>query len=194
MSTLDQTTARLAIVTGVVALASFVSLFVFFAVGGLFGPLNDAGNGLTGILSAALAWRLGGGVAGRVGVWLAVAGGLVAVIGSALILSGTTGFLLAGLVSSTGFGLIGAWLVAFGRGPTTATWPRSLAALGTIAGALMLFGFVTAPGIAMGLDDMAAAPWWIWIGFVGWLGAFIAYPAWAIWVGRSAQLERPPSS
>ena len=185
MSGADQTTARLAIVTGVVALASFASLFIFFAVGGVFGPLNDAGNGLTGILAAALAWRLGGGVAGRAGVWLAVAGGLVTAIGSALILSGTTGFFLAGLVSSTGFGLVGAWLVAFSRGPATVGWPRSMAALGTIAGALMLVGLVTAPGIAMGFDDMEAAPGWIWIGFVGWLGAFIAFPAWAIWAGRS---------
>ncbi len=184
MSRLDPTTAWLAIATGAVALASFASLFIFFAVEGPFGPLNDAGNGLTGLLSALLAWRLGGGVAGRAGVWLAVAGGLIAVIGSALILSGTTGFFLAGLVSSTGFALVGAWLVSFSRGPTTVDWPRLRASLGTIAGVLMLFGLVTAPGIAMGLDDMDTAPWWVWIGFVGWLGTFVAFPVWAIWVGR----------
>lgn len=185
MSGIDQGTARLAIVTGVVALASFASLFIFFTVGGLFGPLNDAGNGLTGLLTAALAWRLGGGVAGRTGVWLAVAGGLITVIGSALILSGTTGFFFAGLVSSAGFGLVGAWLVSFNRGPATVEWPRLRVSLGTIAGVLMLFGLVTAPGIAMGLDDMDAAPAWLWLGFIGWLGSFAAYPVWAIWLGRA---------
>jgi hypothetical protein len=23
----------------------------------------------------------------------------------------------------------------------------------------------------------------VWIGFVGWLGTYVAYPAWAIWLG-----------
>ena len=183
MSGVDQATARLAFVTGVVALASFASLVIFFIVGGLFGPLNDAGNGLTGVLSAALAWRLGGGAAGRFGVWLAVAGGLVVAVGSALILSGTTGFFLAGLVSSTGFGLVGIWLLALNRRPP-AGWPGRLATLGLAAGLLMAVGLVTAPGIALGLDDMETAPAWIWVGFVGWLGAFLAYPAWAVWLGR----------
>lgn len=181
----DRSTAQLMIVTGVVALAALVSLFVFFVVGGLFGPLNDAGNGLTGILSAVLAWRLGGGRFGKLGVWLAIGGGILVLVGSALVLSGTTGFFLAGLVSSAGFGLLGVWLVGLNRGPARDTWPRSMASLGVIAGVLMVTGLITIPGIAMGIDDMDSAPWWLWLGFVGWLGTFVAYPAWAIWVGRT---------
>jgi hypothetical protein len=47
----------------------------------------------------------------------------------------------------------------------------------------MLLGLVALPGIAAGLDDMATAPAWIWIGQLGWLGIFVAYPAWALWTG-----------
>ena len=39
------------------------------------------------------------------------------------------------------------------------------------------------PGIALRLDDMATAPAWVWIGFLSWLGMYVAYPAWAIWMG-----------
>jgi hypothetical protein len=182
----DRTTATLAIATGVIAIASLLSLITFFTVGGLFGPFNDIGNGVTGLLSGVLAWRLGGGLGGRVAVWIAMAGAAVVAAGSLLILSGTTGFFLAGLVSSTGFGLVGIWLAALNRQAPPA-WPRRLATLGLVAGVLMVFGLVTAPGIVLGISDMATAPAWIWLGFVGWLGAFIAYPAWAIWLGRSVR-------
>jgi hypothetical protein len=49
---------------------------------------------------------------------------------------------------------------------------------------LMALGFVVAPGIAMGIDDMNAVPAWIWIGEIGWLGTFFLYPIWALWLGR----------
>ena len=51
----------------------------------------------------------------------------------------------------------------------------------------MALGIVAAPGIVLGLDDMATAPGWVWIGLCGWLGIFVVYPAWAIWV---ASVER----
>jgi hypothetical protein len=47
----------------------------------------------------------------------------------------------------------------------------------------MAIGFAVLPGIALRLDDMATAPGWIWIGEIGWLGIFVVYPAWAIWLG-----------
>ena len=46
----------------------------------------------------------------------------------------------------------------------------------------MALGFVSAPGIVLRLDDMAAAPAWVWVGSMGWLGTFVVYPAWAIWL------------
>jgi multisubunit Na+/H+ antiporter MnhB subunit len=55
--------------------------------------------------------------------------------------------------------------------------------LGIVAGLVMAIGFVVIPGIAMGLDDMDAAPAWVWLGFLGWLGIFFLYPVWSIRFG-----------
>ena len=58
-------TGRLAITVGVVAAGSVACLATFFAARGPFGTLNDVGNAATGVLSAALAWRLRHEIAGR---------------------------------------------------------------------------------------------------------------------------------
>jgi len=180
---------RVPLALGVVAFASVASLVLFFVVGGPFGTINDLGNALVGILSALLAWMLRPrGVEGSplaVAISLVVLGAAITVVGSALVVSGTTGFFLAGLVSSVGFAFVGLWLVALNRSMRSdGRWPRGLVMLGLVAGTIMAVGFATAPGIAMGLDDMDAAPGWIWIGYAGWIGTFFLYPAWAIWLGR----------
>jgi hypothetical protein len=179
-------TGSLALAVGVVAAGSAVFLATYFVAQGPFGTINDIGNAATGILSGWLAWGLRRQLSGRaadVAVGAALVGGAIAVVGSALVVSGTTGFLFAGLVSSVGFAGIGAWLVALNRSAGTAGWPRRVRAVGVAAGALMAFGVVTAPGILLGLDDMATAPVWVWIGFLSWLGIYVAYPVWAIWLG-----------
>jgi hypothetical protein len=48
----------MAVAVGVVQLVGLVSLIVFFAIGELFGALNDVCIGLAGILSGVLAWML----------------------------------------------------------------------------------------------------------------------------------------
>jgi hypothetical protein len=178
---------RLALATGFVAVGSAICLGTFFAVGGPFGTLNDIGNAATGVLSGWLAWRLRGDVTGRVGqlaVGAAVVGAVVTVVGSSLVVSGTTGFLFAGLVSSVGFAGIGAWLVILNRSRTQlGVWPGTLRAAGVVAGALMAAGILTLPAIPAGYDDMDTAPGWIWIGFVSWLGTYVVYPAWALAMG-----------
>lgn len=190
MSGEDSTAERLAYAVAVVAVASIASLAVFFAVGGPFGTFNDVGNGLIGILSAALAmalWRRAGSrPSAAAAVGAAIVGAGIAVVGSGLVVSGTTGFFLAGLVSSVGFALIGLWLIVVNR--TVATddrWSRRLTALGTVAGVLMAFGFAAAPGIAQGIDDAATAPGWAWIASVGWIGVYVLYPAWAVSLARA---------
>ena len=60
-----QDTGRLALAIGVVAAGSAVCLATYFAVQGPFGTINDIGNAATGVLSAALAWRLRRQIAGR---------------------------------------------------------------------------------------------------------------------------------
>jgi hypothetical protein len=168
----------LAIAVGVVAIASAVSLALFFAIQGPFGIINDILNGVLAVLAAALAWSLSGSV---VPVYVAVLGALIAVVGSVLVVTGATGFFLAGLVSTVGFALIGAWLLWYSwslSASSTLRW------VGIAAGALMIVGIVVIPGIAMRLDEFDKAPAWIWLGFVSWLGVYVALPAWSIWFGH----------
>src|SRR5215472_1862890 len=97
---MDRGSAVLSVAVGISAVASAVSLGVFFIVGDPFGTINDALNGVLAVLSGVLAWRL----SGAVGVtYVALLGVAIAVMGSALVMSGRTGFFLAGLVSSLGF-------------------------------------------------------------------------------------------
>jgi hypothetical protein len=192
-------TGRLAVAVGAVAVGSLACLATYFAVGGPFGTMNDIGNAATGVLSACLALRLRRhipGLAGDLAAGAALAGAALSVVGSALVISGTTGFVLAGLVSSVGFAGVGAWLVVANRRiGELAGWPRRLRALGIAAGSLMALGVVTAPGILLGIDDMATAPTWVYIGFLGWLGTYVAYPAWAIWLGvRETRLAGGPDA
>ncbi len=117
---------------------------------------------------------------------LAFGGAAIAAVGSALVVTDTTGFFLAGLVSNVGFALVGLWLIGVNRGlASDETLPRQLATLGLAAGVVMALGLASIPGIILGIDDMAWAPGWIWIGSVGWIGSFVLYPIWALWFGRS---------
>jgi hypothetical protein len=178
---------RLALAIGAVAVGSAACLATYFAVGGPFGTFNDIGNAATGVLSGWLAWRLRGELTselGRIVTGAALVGATITVVGSALVVSGTTGFFFAGLVSSVGFAAIGAWLAFLNQNLRAAgVSPRRLRTLGVVAGALMAVGVVAAPGIVLGLDDAATAPAWAWIGSMGWLGTYVVYAAWAIWTG-----------
>lgn len=182
-----QDTGRVAVAVGIVAACSAICLATYFAVRGPFGTINDIGNATTGVLSAVLAWRLRRYMPGRAGdlaVAAATVGAGVTVVGSGLVISGTTGFLLAGLVSSVGFVGIGMWLMWTNRRTSQVLgWPRGLRSLGVLGGALMALGIAAVPGILLRIDDMETAPWWVWLGFVGWLGIYVLYPAWAIRVG-----------
>jgi hypothetical protein len=186
----DRITGGIAVLVGAVALISVASLAAFFAVGGPFGAINDWTIGVFGFLTGLLAVALGrpDGTTrtppGIVSIGFAVIGAAIVVVGSSLVISDTTGFLLAGLVESLGFALIGVWLIVFNRSIEGETrWPRRLPGLGIVAGLVMAIGFVVVPGIATGLDDMDSAPPWVWLGFLGWVGIFFLYPVWSIWLG-----------
>ena len=180
-------TGRLGLTIGAVAAGSAVCLATYFIVRGPFGTINDIGNAATGVMSGWLAWRMrrrADSPAADAAVGAALVGAAITVVGSALVVSRTTGFLFAGLVSSLGFAGIGAWLVVVNRSQREMrAWPRALRRLGVVAGALMVVGIVLVPGILLGLDDPATAPAWVWIGFLGWLGIYVAYPVWAISMG-----------
>jgi hypothetical protein len=184
---------RLALAVGVVGLGAWVSLIVFFAVGGPFGLINDVGNGALAVCSGALATAaLRSTPYPRKGLivatGLAVVGTIVAVLGSVLVILEITGYFLAGLVSGTGFALIGLWLVAVNLAPAAVSalrLPTRLARLGVVAGAVMAIGFLNVPGVVMGLDDMGAAPGWLLAGGAGWTGVYLLLPIWCIWLSRS---------
>jgi hypothetical protein len=183
--TVDQAAGRVALAIGTVAVASVVSMIIFLVVAGPFGFINDVGNAAIGILSAGLAFRLAADLgAGIVAVGAVVVGAVVTVIGSWLVMSLTTGFFLAGLVSSVGFALIGAWLVASSWSGQADRLPPGLRTLGRVAGVAMMFGVVAIPGIAMGIDDFDAVPPWLWLFSIGWLGTYVLFPAWSLWLGR----------
>lgn len=121
---------------------------------------------------------------GQVGVIAAILGGGVPVAGSILVLTGRTGWLLAGLVSAVGFALLGIWLALFNRTLVAARFPVRLRRLGLATGAVMSLGVTVMPAIATRVDDADSAPWWVWAGFVGLLGTYVLYPFRVIWFGR----------
>jgi hypothetical protein len=162
----------------VVALLSWVSLILFFVLGGPLGTLNDGGNGLLALLCGILAL----GLRRRTSIWatmLALLGAVTALLGSFLVMSERTGYFLAGLVSGLGFALIGAWLVLLGRSGQVTT-PR----LAQAGGAVMALGFLNVPGILWGLDDQASAPAWLMAVGISWTGTYLLLPIWAFRLAR----------
>jgi len=108
---------RLAAAVACVGILAFVSLIVFFVVGGPFGFVNDVSNAVLATLAGMLAatWlratrqrspRL------SLATATALAGTVAAVVGSAMVIFDLTGYFLAGLVSASGFALVGTWLIA----------------------------------------------------------------------------------
>jgi hypothetical protein len=196
-----RTVAAIAFALGLVLVFSVVTLLLFVTRGAPFGALNDWSIGLGGVSAVALVLSISAG--GLRGSWvgrpivngLGVLGGLLVVAGAWLVVSDTTGFLLAGLVESSGFGLFGIWLIAFNRSlAASERWPSPLTTLGLATGVVLAVGLIVAPAIAMGLDDADRAPWWVWVGFLGWLGIFALLPIWSIRLGiilrRSATVIR----
>lgn len=189
-------TGMLALALGAVAVTSAASIATYLTAGGPFGTLNDLGNALTAGLGACLAWRLRGELPQGVrvpAVGVACLGAAVAIAGSALVASDTTGWFLGGNVSSLGFAGVGAWLIAFARtAPMAAAWPPRLRMTGLFAGGLMATGLLALPAIAQRLDDPAAAPAWAWLGSIAWLGVYVVLPIWATWFGvRQTHVDSP---
>lgn len=147
-----------------VAPVSLVCLVAFFALGGWFGKANDLANALLGVLCGLLAVQVGRPL-------VALIGAVGAVLGTALVLSDTTGYYLAGLVSACGFALVGVWLLA-----TPGLPARRLA---VVAGGWMAIGLVAGIGIVQGQDDQDTAPWWLLASGLAWGGTYLALPWWA---------------
>ena len=165
-----------------------LSLIIFYTVGGPFGFINDAANGLIGLLSLALAWLW---VRNRRSGWSTLAvgaaalGAIVMVIGSLLIIFDITGWYLAGLVSSVGSSLIGIWLLIANRLHRRASeLPRGLIMLGITTGIFMIIGWLAIAGVITRIDDPQLAPWYVNAGLLNWMGTYPLYPVWCLWLSR----------
>ena len=180
--------SRVALATAVVSLLAVLSLITFYAIGGPFGFINDVANGLIGLLSLALAWLW---VRNRRGGWstLAIAfaslGAIVIVLGSLLIIVDITGWYLAGLVSSVGSALLGIWLLIANRLHWSAPeLPRGLILLGMTTGIFMIIGWLALAGVIARIDDPQLAPIYVNAGLLNWMGTYLLYPVWCLWLSR----------
>ena len=185
-----------AIITGVSAILAVIFLALMATVNPSFGKVNDVFNAIIGISSAVLAWMLfaehhaKSPLMSQIALALAVVGAIFTIVGSVLIIYGFTDFVLAGWYSGVGYALIGLWLVTFCysmiRGDAL---PHNLMIFGLVVGAFMAIGLIGIPGIFTGIDSMESMPWYLYIAFFGWLGTYILYPIWAIWLGRNLILK-----
>lgn len=182
----------LAIITGIAGLLGLIFISLFFTGRPIFGPLNDLFIGLTAILSSILSWvifsgyRAGTQLPGIFWVVAASLGAVIVVTGSVLVISGITGWYLAGLYMAAGYALIGLWLLPLNLAAMRGhLWPQGLAIFGVACGVLMLFGVAAVPGILRGMDttefSFSAANMLWGIGTLGWL---VLYPIWCILLGR----------
>jgi hypothetical protein len=185
----------MAIATGASAILAVVFLILMYTVNMSFGKVNDVFNSIVGISSVILAWMLyaehhsRSPLMSQIAFALALVGALFTIIGSILIIFDFTGFLLAGWYSGIGNALIGTWLAAFCcsllRG---GLFPHSLVIFGILTGAFMAIGLLGIPGIIAGVDSMESMPWYLYVAFFGWLGTYLLYPIWTIWLGRNLLL------
>jgi hypothetical protein len=201
----DQAVARrvgsLAAMVGWVGILALLSLIAFFIVGGPFGLINDVSNAALAALAGTLAvtWLRSAARPSpslRVTTVLALLGVAAAVVGSALIIFDITGYFLAGLVSASGFALVGTWLIAANLPagiPPGISPSRPQTILGVVAGSVMAVGFVNVPGIVMGIDDQATAPLWLLAAGPCWAGTYLLMPIWGLRLHRSAPAPAPRS-
>ena len=169
-----------------------VLLLILMATGSMFfGAVNDVLNGIIGISSAVLAWmfytehRAKSPLISHMALALPIVGAIFSVVGSLLILYGFTDFFLAGLYSGLGNALIGLWLMAFCYSmQRNDELPHNLILFGLVVGAFMALGLMGIPGILARIDSMVSMPQYLYVALFGWLGTYVLYPIWTIWLGR----------
>ena len=181
----------MAIASGIACILAIVLLILFFTVGQPFGTLNDIFNGITGISILILAWMLyaehhaKSPLLSQLALVTAIIGAIVVVIGSILVIFQITGWVLAGLYTGAGNALLGLWLASFCYSMLRGNiFPHNLVVFGLVVGACMALGLFLIPGIFARIDSMESPPWYLYLGFLEYLGVYILYPIWAIWLGR----------
>lgn len=181
----------IAIATGVTAILAVIFLALMYTVKRSFGTVNDYLNSVIGIESAILAWlfyaehHTQSPLLSQIALALAIIGAIFAIIGSLLSILGVTDFVLAGWYSGFGNALIGLWLVALCYSLTNVgVLPHRLVIFGLVTGSFMVIGLIGIPGMVAGIDRLESMPRYLYVAFFGWLGFYILYPIWLIWLGR----------
>ena len=112
-------------------------------------------------------------------------GVIFTIIGSALIIFGFTDFILAGWYTGVGNALVGIWLLTMCISLLNGdALPHNLLVFGIVVGSFMIFGLLGIPGILARVDTMDALPWYLGASYLGFLGTYVLYPIWTIWLGR----------
>jgi len=181
---------RVALATSIAGILATLLIILFYTVGGPFGTLNDVFNGVAGILSGVLAWTLRPAFhLNSSARWfmppLAALGAVVVVIGSILIVFDFTGWVLAGWYTTLGNALIGIWLLTFSTSTRqNKKLPENLSSLGVVAGSIMAVGVIAIIGTMMRIDLVETTPWYLSLGYVGYIGTYLLCPMWTLWLGR----------
>lgn len=189
-----------AIIGGSIAVIGFISLLLLFIVGEPFGTINDVLAIPSGLLLLPLVvglYRLGAAdhpLPSALALLAGIAGFLITMAGSILLLTNRIDFQLSLLPGIGGFGLIGLWvLINSIMGLRSGALPRALAWAGVllaIAPSLALLAVFRLESVANGLTGMASQAGGFQMSLpimVVFLLGFISYaglPVWFILVGR----------
>lgn len=181
-----------ALATGAMGLLALAFIILFFTIGQPFGTLNDICICFTAILSLILAWMLypryhgNSPLLSQVELVFALVGAIVVSAGSMLVISGITGWYLAGLYMAAGNAFLGLWLLGLNySAQQTHSLSQGLVVFGIVVGSIMALGLLAVPGIVRGIDSWSSAPWYVnYVGQAGALGWLVLYPIWCIWLGR----------
>ncbi len=181
-----------ALVAGFAGVFSLIFIILFSFRGQPFGTLNDIFNSLAAALNfvfaaafssvfrseyPALAW---------IGLFFALAGLVTVAVGTYMVITKKTGWFLSGLFMSTGYALIGIWLVSVLFSVQMKNFfSLGVYAFGVACAALMLFGFLAVPGIIQRADSPESVHWYVntlgqQANSFGWL---VLYPIWLILAG-----------
>jgi hypothetical protein len=167
-----------AYVSAAATIIGAVTLVIFFSVGDPFGIMNDVSSviiGLTGIILLFALYQLHRSVAPVMSLVAFVIGALAmltAAVLQTLLVAIRMDF---GVITTYAFGVFGASLIIYGYLVlVNATLPRALGWWGIVAG--LGYVLVTTGFIISGPNHPLT--------YIGGLTSVIAYPTWAIWLGR----------
>lgn len=193
----SRTMGRLAITIAIVCLINGFTIILLYSVADFFGPLNDLGIAIQGILTAVLAWMLHSfsrGQSPRLSLFAliaAIVGAGLVVVGSGVVIFRVTGWVFAGLITVFGYAVIGFWVVVLNHlAQRSNTWPHRLTRLGVVIGVIMMLGLLTGPAILSHVDSLEAAPWFVYLAYAGGFGWFVLLPVWSVWLGRLLLSDR----